>query len=135
MPFYFQNSEGHWQGCVWCKRHSLTQWYYLSFYFQNLEGHWQRDLPGVIDTQWYYTIIVFCWGQCKFLWTLKMIFTKAFRLGWISISKVHKNSYWPIQKTNCFITLKWKVKVKPSLRDFCKPIACVGHDDYLFILK
>jgi hypothetical protein len=35
---------------------------------------------------------------------------------------------------NCFITLKWKVKVKPSLRDFCKspfdfckPIACVGH--------
>ena len=34
---------------------------------------------------------------------------------------------------NCFITLKWKVKVKPSLRDFCespfdfcKPIACVG---------
>jgi hypothetical protein len=42
---------------------------------------------------------------------------------------------------NCFITLKWKVKVKPSLRDFCKssfyfckPIACVGHDDHLFIL-
>ena len=33
-------------------------------------------------------------------------------------------------------------KVKPSLRDFCKspfdfykPIACVGHYDYLFILK
>jgi hypothetical protein len=45
------------------------------------------------------TIIVFCWGQCKFLWTLKTIFTEAFRLRWILISKVHKNSYWPIQKT------------------------------------
>ena len=59
------------------------------------------------------------------------------------ISKVHRNSHWPIQKDcNCFITLKWKVKVKPSLRDFCKspfyfckPIACVVHYDYLFILK
>ena len=87
----------------------------------------------------YYTIIVFCWGQCKFLWTLKTIFTEAFRLRWILISKVHKNLYWPIQDSNCFITLKWKVKVKPSLRDFCKspfdfckPIACVRHNDYLF---
>jgi hypothetical protein len=61
-----------------------------------------------------YTIIVFCWGQYEFLWTLKTIFTEAFGLRWILISKVHRNSYWPIQKTNCFITLKWKVKVKPS---------------------
>jgi hypothetical protein len=35
---------------------------------------------------------------------------------------------------NCFITLKWKVKVKPSLRDFCKspfhfckPITFIGY--------
>jgi hypothetical protein len=34
-----------------------------------------------------------------FLWTLRTIFTEAFRLSWILISKVHKNSYWPIQKT------------------------------------
>ena len=47
----------------------------------------------------YYTIIVFCWGQYEFLWTLKTIFTEAFRLRWILIYKVHKNSYWPIQKT------------------------------------
>jgi hypothetical protein len=40
-------------------------------------------------------IIVFCWGPYKFLWTLKTIFTEAFRLRWILISKVHKNSYWP----------------------------------------
>ena len=46
-----------------------------------------------------YTIIVFCWGQYEFLWTLKTIFTEAFRLRWILISKVHKNSHWPIQKT------------------------------------
>jgi hypothetical protein len=46
-----------------------------------------------------YTIIVFCWGQYEFLWTLKTIFTEAFRLRWIWLSKVHKNSYWPIQKT------------------------------------
>jgi hypothetical protein len=25
----------------------------------------------------HYTIIVFCWGQCEFLWTLKTIFTEA----------------------------------------------------------
>jgi hypothetical protein len=71
-----------------------------------------------------------CWGQYKFLWTLKTIFTEAFRLRWILISKVLINSYWPIQKT-VIVLLKWKVKVKPSLRDFCKSIACVGHDDYL----
>jgi hypothetical protein len=46
-----------------------------------------------------YTIIIFCWGQYKFLWTLKTILAEAFRLRWILISKVHKNSYWPIQKT------------------------------------
>jgi hypothetical protein len=34
----------------------------------------------------YYTIIVFCWGQCEFVWTLKTIFTEAFRLRWILIS-------------------------------------------------
>jgi hypothetical protein len=45
----------------------------------------------------YYTIIVFCWVQCEFLWTLKTIFTEAFRLRWILISKVHKNSYWPMK--------------------------------------
>jgi hypothetical protein len=46
-----------------------------------------------------YHSIVFWWGQYEFLWTLKMIFTEAFRLRWILISKVHKNSHWPIQKT------------------------------------
>jgi uncharacterized membrane protein YciS (DUF1049 family) len=48
-------------------------------------------------------IIIFnyslCWSQYEFLWTLKTIFTEAFRLRWILISKVHKNSHWPIQKT------------------------------------
>ena len=61
----------------------------------------------------YYTIIVFCWGQYKFLWTLKTIFTEAFRLRWILISKVHKKLVLTDTKDcNCFITLKWKVKVK-----------------------
>ena len=40
----------------------------------------------------YYTIIVFCWGQYEFLWTLKTIFTEAFRPRWILISKVHKTT-------------------------------------------
>jgi hypothetical protein len=31
-----------------------------------------------------YTIIVICWGQYKFLWTFKTIFTEASRLRWIS---------------------------------------------------
>ena len=62
-----------------------------------------RTLLIIVTPMQYYTILVFCWGQCEFLWTLKAIFTEAFRLSWILISKVHKNSYWPIQKTNCFI--------------------------------
>ena len=66
-----------------------------------------------IDIDWYYTIIVFCWGQYEFLWTLKIIFTEAFRLRWILISKVHKISYWPIQKTVIVLLQyneKWKWK-------------------------
>jgi hypothetical protein len=53
----------------------------------------------------YYKIIAFCWGQYEFVWTLRTIFTKAFRLRWILISKVHKNLYWPQQKTNCIISV------------------------------
>ena len=60
----------------------------------------------------YDTIIVFCWGQCKFLWTLKTIFTEAFRLRWILISKVHKNLYWPIQKTVVIVLLHMYIKMK-----------------------
>jgi hypothetical protein len=53
----------------------------------------------ILEVGWYYTITVFCWGQYECLWTLKTIFTEAFRLRWILIFKIHKNSYWSIQKT------------------------------------
>ena len=59
-----------------------------------------KDKDGKkIPLERYYTIIVFCWGQYDFLWTLKTILTEAFKLRWILISKVHKNLYWLIQKT------------------------------------
>ena len=53
----------------------------------------------ILEVGWYYTITVFCWGQYEFFWTLKTIFTEAFRLRWILIFKIHKTSYWSIQKT------------------------------------
>ena len=61
-----------------------------------------------------YTIIVFCWGQYQFLWTLKTIFTESFRLRWISFLRSIKTRIDDTKDCNCFITLKWKVKVKPS---------------------
>jgi hypothetical protein len=82
LLFFFQQFH---VGCVF-------RWHYnLLFFFQQFH-------VGCVF-RWHYTIIVFCWGQYEFLWTLKTIFTKAFRLRWILISKVHKNLYWPIQKT------------------------------------
>jgi hypothetical protein len=77
------------------KDHSKFEIHYLKFEIRNL-------ISWLTNGRKYYTIIVFCWGQYEFLWTLKTILTEAFRLRWILISNVHKNSYWPIQKTNCF---------------------------------
>jgi hypothetical protein len=51
-------------------------------------GQYTKILTGQ-----YYTIIVFCWGDYEFLWTLKSIFTEAFRLRLILIYKVHKGEY------------------------------------------
>ena len=51
------------------------------------------------------------------VWTLKTIFTEAFRLRWILISKVHKNSSWPIQKTPRFLQISvWLLQAHRLLR-------------------
>jgi hypothetical protein len=73
-------------------------YYYISKTKNEFEQNPEENIILIGPGQ-YYTIIVFCWGQCELLWTLETIFTEAFRLRWILISKVHKHSYWPIQKT------------------------------------
>jgi hypothetical protein len=52
------------------------QFYFVEIYVFDAEYqiNYQTTTSGQV---WYYTIIVFCWGQYKFLWTLKTIFTEA----------------------------------------------------------
>jgi hypothetical protein len=82
------------------KFHVIVPWLMLSLtvFARNIYRIYWRTQSRIFASR-LNTIIVFCWGQCKFLWTLKTIFTEASRLRWILISKVHKNSYWSIQKT------------------------------------
>jgi hypothetical protein len=83
------------------------------------------------------------YNKCK-IWYIACIILRSIK---INVANEKRAKYYVLyvltdtKDCNCFITLKWKVKVKSSLRyfckspfDFCKPIACVGHDDCLFIL-
>ena len=76
---------------------------------------WVRTLfmpsPTWYNIIWYYTIIVFCWGQYELLWTFKTIFTEASRLRWISFLKSIKTRINRYKRLKLFY---YKVKVKPS---------------------
>jgi hypothetical protein len=54
----------------------------------------------------YYTIIVFCWGQYEFLWTLKTIFTEAFSNIWLHAINGQYQTAWTIRTNlDCNVSL------------------------------
>jgi hypothetical protein len=74
------------KGQIWCFGRQLTVKCFmvaLVLLFLNLIINQRLEKQAVLTdfgNETLYTLIVFCIGQCEFLWTLKTIFTEAFRL-------------------------------------------------------
>jgi hypothetical protein len=94
----------------WLLVHSkvtLIQRFWLDEISHYLYVHWMNR--NRIHVILFKTITVFCIVQYKFLWTLEINIPHSLKALVNIVFKVHKNLYWPQQKTNCIesVSVRW----------------------------